>query len=331
MPSPNAPSSAPTPHSLFLPGSLLLLLPLLVGCSQKQSAPVRKGPLSLSVVKKCPDPGMAPESDYTEKLNLVYDKKDGKELKLDLRVPKKGKGPYPLVVFVHGGGWTSGKYHELFHEARMAVGLGFAGATVQYRLANYPGGLFPSPAQDVRCAVRYLLAHAGKYDLDPQRVVLAGFSAGGHLAALAGAAPENRKLDGPCDHADRALRVSGVAAFFTPLDLRPHMGPNVPEVIISNLLGAPPTEKPALAALASPAAHLDPGDPPFLLVHGDADHLVPTALSRNFKWTLDQMKIPNVYVELKGVGHGFYMFKGGPTYKPSTCTSVAFLQAVLER
>lgn len=273
---------------------------------------------------------MAPESDYVESLGLVYDKKDGKELKLNLRVPKKGKGPYPLVIYLHGGGWTSGRYDELFHEARMAVGLGFAGASVQYRLANYPGGVFPSPIQDVRCAIRYLKAKASKFDLDPRRVVVAGFSAGGHLAALTATAGENKKLDGECAYADQSVAVSAAVAYFSPLDLRPHMGRNVPEVILSNLLGAPPTEKPALAALASPAAHLTPDDPPFLLVHGTADHLVPPDLSRNFKWTLDRMKIPNLYVELQGVGHGFYMFKGGPVYKPSTCTAVAFLQEVLK-
>ena len=318
----------PIPHSLLF---ILCSIFVLASCSQKAAKPLPRPNLSLKVIKTCPDPGMAPESDYTESLGLVYDKKGGKELKLDLRVPNKGKGPYPLVIYIHGGGWTTGKYQELFHEARMAVGLGFAGATVQYRLANNPEGQFPAPVQDLRCAIRYLKAKASEHNLDPRRVVLAGFSAGGHLAALSATAGENKKLDGECEWSDQPVAVNAVAAYFSPLDLRPHMGPNVPEFIISNLLGAPPTEKPALAALASPAAHLTPDDPPFLLVHGINDHLVPTALSRNFKWTLDRMKIPNIYVELKGVGHGFYMFKGGLQYKPSVCTAVAFLQAVLKK
>ena len=302
----------------------------LTACSSKVAPlPLINKKPSLSVVSRCPDPGMAPESDYDESIGLVYDKKGGKELKLNLRVPTSGEGPYPLVIYLHGGGWTSGRYDELFHEARMAVALGFAGATVQYRLANHPGGIFPAPIQDVRCAIRFLKAKADKYNLDPRRVMVAGFSAGGHLAALTATAGEDKRLDGECAYSNQPVAVSAVAAYFSPLDLRPHMGRNVPEVILSNLLGAPPTEKPALAALASPAAHLTPDDPPFLLVHGTADHLVPPDLSRNFKWALDRMKIPNVYAELKSVGHGFYMFKGGPLYKPSTCTAVAFLKEML--
>ncbi len=318
------------PPAIFRFSFLVLYLLILPACSQKQApAPLIKKKLTLKQVDRCPDPGMAPESDYDESVGVVYDEKAGKELKLDLRVPKKGKGPYPLVIYLHGGGWTSGRYNELFHEVRMAVALGFAGATVQYRLANTPDGIFPAPIQDVRCAIRFLKAKAQKYNLDPRRVVVAGFSAGGHLAALTAAAGEDKKLDGQCKWAGQPVAVSAAVAYFSPLDLRPHMGRNVPEVILSNLLGAPPTEKPALAAQASPAAYLTPDDPPFMLVHGTADHLVPPDLSRNFKWTLDRMKIPNVYVELKGVGHGFYMFKGGPQYKPSTCTAVAFLREVM--
>jgi len=288
------------------------------------------GNSKLKIVDDCRDPGLAVEGTFHEAKGLMYSKVGDLKLELDLFWPK-GKGPFPLVVLLHAGGWISGKREDLVHEQRMLVEQGFAAATVDYRLAVGKDTKFPAAIADARCAVRFLRAVAGRYRLDPQRVVVMGNSAGGHLAALLAAAGEDPRLDGEhCKYNSQPITVSGAVAFYAPLDLRASVKVGVPDEIITTFLGQTSTENPELAALASPITHLDPKDPPFLLAHGAEDILVPVQLSRDFKKALDRHKIPSLYVEVKDTGHGFFMFKGEEVkFRRSTCTTTRFLRTIL--
>lgn len=292
-------------------------------------APASRRDPGLAIQERCVHPPLAAEGAFVVRSGLTFLEVGGEALALDLMTPV-GDGPFPLVVLIHGGGWVSGKRQELVHEQRMLVGQGIAAATVDYRLANAPDSKFPAAVQDVRCAVRFLRSRAREYRLAPDRVLAMGPSSGGHLAAMLAAAGDDPRLDeAGCLHRDLAATVSGAVAFYAPLELRPFMGAGVPERILTTFLGESPLDRPGRAALASPITHLDVGDPPFLLVHGAADVLVPPRQSRVFKGLLDRLGVPSLYVEVPKVGHGFFMFKGAPEFRRATCTTVAFIRKVL--
>lgn len=268
-------------------------------------------------------------------LDVPYHQLGGKRLAMDIAWPISG-GPYPLVVLIHGGGWRVGDRHHMEDEMKMLVPRGYAAATIQYRLAQPgPVNTFPAAAQDVRCAIRFLLARATAYRIDPRRVALLGLSAGGHLAALTVAASGDGRLDGPCSHGKREpIKISGVVSLFPPLDLRPkavaEFTPMV-QAIVTNFLGAPSSRDPQKAALASPMTHVKAGLPPFLLVHGTTDMMVPISQSRRFKEALDRAKVPALLVEVPHIGHGFPPFTGTPALRQATCTTLTFLDSVLKK
>jgi acetyl esterase/lipase len=206
--------------------------------------------------------------------------------RLDLYAPATGEAPHPLVVIIHGGGWTVGdKRGELPSAAIPAfLDLGYAVASVNYRLATE--SVFPAPLLDVKAAIRYLRAHAADFDLDPDRFALIGESAGAHLAALVGTTHDITTFDDPAlGNGGVSSAVQAVVDFYGPADLTTADAqralnpacPSEPDPNIAVLLGADPTDAPDLAAAASPVTYLHPGQelPPFFIAHGDADCVVP--------------------------------------------------------
>lgn len=322
-----------------------ILLPLaLASCSRCDgpgSAPApaaNPGGARLKLVDRCALPAMPAPGTFDVALDVAYQEVDGQRLALDIAWPKSG-GPHPLVVLIHGGGWRIGDRRQLEDEMKMLVARGYAASTIQYRLARpKTANTFPAAARDVRCAVRFLLANAGKYSIAPGRVALLGLSAGGHLAALTGAAGADRRLDGPCHLCPRCgkqpIEVRGVVSLFPPLDLRAEAAAEftpLVKAIVAGFLGAPPERDPQKAALASPTAHVKAGLPPFLLVHGTTDKIVPISQSRGFKETLDRAKVPALLVEVPNIGHGFPPFTGTPALRQATCTTLGFLDSVLKK
>ena len=274
----------------------------------------------------CTHPSLAVLGDFDYRKEITYREAGAKALALDLMVPR-GAGPHPVVLLIHGGGWIAGKRDEMYHEGLMLVEQGIAAALVEYRLAREKASNFPAAVRDLRCAVRFLRARAGAYRLDPRRMVAMGPSSGGHLAALLAAAGGDKLMDDvACPHRAQPADIMGAVVFSAPLDLRPFMGPRVPDLIIKTFLGQSPLDRPDLAAQASPVTHLDPDDPPFLVVHGADDILVPPDLSRRFVWTLKRLGVPSLYVEIPGAGHGFFLFKETPRFRRSTCTTIGFIR-----
>jgi acetyl esterase/lipase len=244
---------------------------------------------------------------------------------LDLSIPD-GDGPFPLVVLIHGGGWRAGEKAHLDEERRILAGRGYAAASVDYRLVP---ATFPAAVADVRCAVRWLREHAAERRIDPDRVGLVGFSAGAHLAALAGLAPEVDALDEVCD-STAELAVHALVLLFGPSDLRAEAGwPRPTTRIITRFLGTPAAEDPTRAALASPIAWAGPGDPPTLLIHGDADAVVPLDQSIQLRDALAAAGVATTYVEIEGGRHGFPLFSARPDLRAAPCTTLAFLAAHL--
>ena len=129
----------------------------------------------------------APPPLDVEMKTLTYASRGGQDLVLDLYLPQKARGRLPVIVFLHGGGWSGGTRTTGPDFKRFFAQDGFAVASIEYRLT--PSITFPSNVEDVKTAIRWLRANHDTYGLDPGRIGIWGTSAGGHLAAIAGLAP----------------------------------------------------------------------------------------------------------------------------------------------
>ena len=220
--------------------------------------------------------------------------------KLDLYRPK-GDAPTPLVVWVHGGGWEAGSKSG-GNPMLPLLARGYAVAAVNYRLSQHAP--FPAQIEDVKAAVRFLRANAKAYDLDPDHFGAAGASAGGHLVALLGTSAGAKDLDGDGKYKDVSSAVQAVCDIFGPTDLVKLSPPGATNNPVTRLLGGTTGEKKALAARANPISFVDPKDPPFLILHGDKDTLVPVSQSELFRAALQKAGVANDLIVVPGAGHG---------------------------
>lgn len=198
------------------------------------------------------------------KENIEFAAPDGVSQKLDVFVPE-GDGPFPTCILVHGGGWTNGNKRvyitPIFEPLTKA---GFVWFSINYRLS--PKYRWPACADDVAAAVKWVRAHAAEYKVDPKRIALIGESAGAHLAAWVGMKD------------DPETRVAAVVPFYIPSDLE-HQSRKAGKALdaFKSLLDFTELNDEAYKKLhdASPINFVRPGLPPFLLLHGDKDQLVP--------------------------------------------------------
>ncbi len=230
--------------------------------------------------------------------------------KLDLiRDKTRSPGPSPLVVFIHGGGWKSGDKRPFPALFEKLVEAGFVCASINYRLSGE--AKFPTQAVDCKTAIRYLRAKSGEFGIDPERIGVWGSSAGGHLSAFLGATGDLETFKKGGDHISQSDRVQAVCDFFGPTDFLKmkgylsridHMGEDSPE---SELLGGSVEKNPEAAKSASPLTYLDAGDPPFLIMHGDKDELVPISQSELLFEALKAKGVTSRFVVVTNGGHGF--------------------------
>ncbi|HET9661343.1 MAG TPA: alpha/beta hydrolase [Thermomicrobiales bacterium] len=211
--------------------------------------------------------------------DVPFGEADGAPLLLDLLAPSpRPRGRLPAVVWIHGGGWESGDKRGGFSEAcgPMLAQAGYAVLSVNYRLSD--AALFPAQLHDVKAAVRWVRANADELAVDPDRIGVWGHSAGGHLAALVGTTGDRPELEGASGSAGVSSRVQAVIALSPPTDFLeiPDDWPFVePRRATEKLVGGPLEERAELVRMANPIAHIRPDAPPFLIVHGAADGVVP--------------------------------------------------------
>ncbi|WP_282782329.1 alpha/beta hydrolase [Nocardia sp. CC201C] len=212
------------------------------------------------------------------RFGVGYNVVDGRELLLDVKLPSgTSDSPRPAVVWVHGGGWAEGdraqspRWHEWLNER------GYAVFAIDYRLSPPPR--WDQAPADVKCAIGWVKQHAERYGLDPERVVVAGASAGGNLALVA--AYSDDRVQPSCAVTDTAVRA--VAALYPATDLR--AGWHDPDLVagtrelLRDYTGGTPEQVPERYAAAAPVSYVRPGLPPTLLMHGTRDHVVPHAQS----------------------------------------------------
>ncbi len=242
----------------------------------------------------------------TVRRDIEYARAGDISLALDLYLPA-GEVRAPLIAWVHGGGWCTGAKTDM--PLKALVAQGFAVASIEYRLSRVAP--FPAQAYDLKAAIRFLRAKAGDFGLDGRQIAIAGGSAGGHLAALIGTSngvPELEGTEGA--YLTTSSDVQAIVSFYGGSDLQsilsqstPH-GLSVREPALRLLLGGLPDEKPELARLASPVAHVRAGAPPLLLIHGDADPQMPFQQALELQQVYERAKLPVTLEVIAGGKHG---------------------------
>ncbi len=239
--------------------------------------------------------------------DLEYARVGEKGLLLDLCLPKDPEGSLPLVVWVHGGAWRGGDKSPC--RAVWMVERGYAVASINYRLSQE--AIFPAQIHDCKAAVRWLRAHAEQYRLDPERIGAWGSSAGGHLVALLGTSGDVKELEGEGGNLEFSSRVQAVCDWFGPSDFLQMRGvpsridrnsPDSPEAL---LVGGPLQERKEQCRRANPITYITPDDPPFLIMHGERDDIVPLNQSQLLHEALKKAGVDVTFHLVKGAGHGF--------------------------
>ena len=231
--------------------------------------------------------------------SLVYKRVNGLILTLDLYRPEGVSGLLPVIVCVHGGPWDEGSKERC--PAVTLVQYGYAMASIDYRLTRI--ALFPAQIEDCKAAVRWLRANASTYNLDPDRIGVWGYSSGGHLAALLGTTGGVPELEGSGENMQYSSQVQAVCDVAGPTDLlaMANLGPRR-TLAIEGLLGGPPENDKAKAIAASPLHYISKDDPPFLIVHGEADRVVPVEQSQRLYEELRKAGV-NATLKTPHVGH----------------------------
>ena len=245
--------------------------------------------------------------------NVVYATVRDLNLQLDVYTPQNAQKSQktPLVVWIHGGAWRAGSKNKV--PVATLVNHGFAIASVDYRLS--PVAKFPAQIHDIKAAIRFLRANAATYDFDPDRFVIAGSSAGGHLAALVGVSNGVTELEGTVgNHASHSSDLQSIVSFYGAANLQTILSQSTPHGLsvrvpaLELLLGGQPMDHPDLAKLASPVAHVDASDPPLLLIHGDQDPQMPINQAHELHGKYKQLHLPVEFEVVHGGAHGGRQF-----------------------
>jgi acetyl esterase/lipase len=271
--------------------------------------------------------------------NVVYSCEPGyRPLFLDLRVPLPGTGLHPLIVWIHGGGWIYGSRRRLpphlFDNAvhDQMLDAGYAVAAVDYRLAREAG--FAGMLLDVRAAVRWLRGRAGEFDLDPERVVLWGESAGGHLALMAAMCTGLDGAQRTGEHLEQPETPQAVVDWYGPTDLvamsRLDLGGDSEEVgrteqrpeVVLEQHGDWSYEE------LSAVTHVRRGVPPVFVAHGTDDQIVSVDHSRELVARLRGAGAVVDYLEVPGADH---VWRGAPSVPDIVTASLRFVATALDQ
>jgi len=245
--------------------------------------------------------------------NLVYRTSSNWDAKLDLYQPRGLKGPNPVVMFFHGGGWTTGSKEGSTFSLLPYLQMGWTVLNVEYRMTNV--ALAPAAVEDARCALRWVYRNAKQYNFDTTKIVTTGQSAGGHLALITGMLTSSAGFDNTC-HGDRTggasnagptnadeLKIAAIVDWYGITDVAELLGgPNQRSFAVAWLGSLP--YRAELAKQVSPLTHVRAGIPPIISVHGDADPTVPYTQKQRLHEALGQAGLPHELVTIAGGKHG---------------------------
>lgn len=245
--------------------------------------------------------------------DLVYVEGGHERHRLDLYLPEKAHGPLPLLIWVHGGGWQNGSKDGCPPLRGGFIEHGYAVASINYRLSGQ--AVFPAQIEDCKAAIRWLRAHAKEYNLDGSRFGVWGSSAGGHLVALIGTSGDVKEFEVGAN-LDQSSRVQAVCDYYGPTDFsvfvttpgyESHATDTSPE---AKLIGGAVTHNKEKATRVNPITYVGKDDPPFLIVHGDKDPVVPLNQSQLLFEALKKSEVSAHFHTIHGAGHGGPGFAG---------------------
>lgn len=258
-----------------------------------------------------------------EETDIVYGTGGGTDLALDLYSPADLTGPVPGIIFIHGGGWRSGKRQDYRLYTSRFARHGYVVATITYRLGA--AGYFPNCVEDAKCAVRWMRANAAELNVDPDRIAVIGGSAGGHLAMMVGYSSDVPELEGTGGHAGVSSAVQAVIDIYGPVDFTVY--PERDHRLVTTFLQGTYEEKTETYVKASPITYVDADDPPTLIIHGTIDSLVPVTQSDLLAERFQALGKMYWYDRMDGWPHA--MDVANPVNQRVEQVAIAFLEEVL--
>jgi acetyl esterase/lipase len=232
--------------------------------------------------------------------DVVYGTASNYQLKLDIWQRKDSKPGTPTLIYYHGGGWIWGDRTGATLFFLPFLEMGWNVVHVEYRLADV--SVAPAAVEDCRCALRWVVQNAKKYNIDVTKIVLTGHSAGGHLALVAGMLPPDTGLDNLC-YGTEDLKVAAIINWFGPSDVVDlAQGPNLKNYALMWIGSSP--DRLAIAKRVSPLTYIRRGLPPIITIHGDKDDVVPYEHAVRLHKALNDVGVPNQLVTIRGGGHG---------------------------
>lgn len=237
---------------------------------------------------------------YSAQLNAVYAKVKDWEGKVDIYYSPNASKPTPVVINIHGGGWNHG-VKESQTGFSTFFKAGFAVANMEYRLTGQATA--PAAVEDTRCALIYIIKNAKALNIDPDRIVIMGGSAGGHLALMGGLLANDHRFDGNCPGVEN-IKVAAIIDKYGITDVWDWgYGNNVTSKSATRWLGNRATDK-AFAASVSPISYVTKNSPPVFIVHGDADPTVPYQQSVDLHKKLLEAGVKTEFITVPGGLHG---------------------------
>lgn len=274
--------------------------------------------MMLSIMALAQPPGFEmppmPQPDFAD-INYAGDDLEGH--KLDIYLPKDGKEKHPLIVVIYGSAWFSNNFKNA---AYMSLGkpltdAGYAVACINHRSSG--DAKYPAQINDVKGAIRHLRANAEKYGLDTSFLGVTGFSSGGHLSAMAGVTNDMKTrtvgdvtidIEGNIGgNLDQSSAVDAVVDWFGPVDMarmencETVKGADSPEAA---LIGGAPAENMDMVALISPITYISESTAPMLVIHGNADNVVPFCQGKYFSEELKKAGKLDKFIPVEGGQHG---------------------------
>jgi acetyl esterase/lipase len=240
--------------------------------------------------------------------NIVYQRANNSSLKLDV-ISAGPSQARPTLIYFHGGGWLEGSKDSVLLYALPYLARGMNAVNVEYRMA--PESLAPAAVEDCRCALHWVYDHAKQYGFDTSKLVVAGHSAGGHLALITGMLDAGAGFDNECTRPSeewrqgfiRDVKVAAIVNFFGPTDLVDLLqGPNLRNFAVRWFGGLP--NRMEIAKQVSPLTYVRKDLPPIISIVGDKDPIVPYQQAVRLHQGLDREGVPNQLVTIRGGGHG---------------------------
>ena len=259
-------------------------------------------------------------ADVNIKADVVYGHKDGMALVYDVITPENANGA--AVVFMVSGGWFSRWAPPENRAQQFAYYLDAGFTLIPVHHGSAPRYHVPDAYSDVSRAIRHIKLRAQQHGIDPDRIGVTGGSAGGHLSLMVGLDADAGDPNSDDVVMQQDNSVAAVVAYFPPVDLRQLAGPGSWSERFPAL-----NFDPEKAESISPILHADPDDPPTLLIHGDADELVPISASQIMQAEFEKQSVVSDFITISGAGHGF---RGDDAVRAANASVAWFKQYLLD-